>query len=56
MCKGEKSSLVWWSKNRPYETPYYVKGILKPAGSKQEPTDICKDKIIGTRKGIKFSH
>lgn len=43
--------LVRFSKNVPYEKPFYVKGINKLAGLEQAPKDICKDKTIGTRKG-----
>lgn len=52
MCAGEKSQLVWFSKSGSYEKPYCVKGAIQPAGSKQKPKGICKDRIIGTRKGI----
>ena len=40
------------SKNRIYENPCNIIGIAKLAGSEQKPKGICKDKIIGTRKGI----
>jgi hypothetical protein len=50
----EKSLLVWWNKNRCYETPYAIKGGIKLTGSEQKPKDVCTDKIIGTRKGIEF--
>ena len=43
----------WISKNLRYETPYCVTGTIKLTGSEQAPTDICKDRIIGTRKGVR---
>ena len=46
--------LVWWSKNPCYETPYYVKGIIKLTGTERGPTDICTDRFTGTRKGIEY--
>ena len=45
-------SLVWMSKVMRDENPYTVTGGIKPAGLKHEPKSICKDRIIGTRKGI----
>ena len=44
--------LVWISKICIYESPYNITGIIVSANPKQKPTDICKDMIIGTRKGI----
>ena len=44
--------LVWKSKNVFYENPYCVTGAIKLTGSEQTPKDKCKDRIIGTRKGI----
>lgn len=41
---------MWWSKNRRYETPYNVIGVVKYTGSKETSKDICKDRKIGTRK------
>ena len=41
------------SKNRIYESPCNIIGIAELAGSEQKPKGICKDRIIGTRKGIK---
>ena len=38
------------SKNLCYENPYIVKGDVKQTGSEGKPTDICKDRIIGTQK------
>jgi hypothetical protein len=43
---------VWLSKNVFYERPYDVKGVDKLAGSKRKPKAKCKDRVIGTRKGI----
>ena len=40
------------SKNVFYERPYDVKGVDKLAGSKRKPKAKCKDRVIGTRKGI----
>ena len=41
---------MWWSKNRIYEIPYNVMGIVKYTGSEETSKDICKDRKIGTRK------
>ncbi len=38
------------SKNRRYEIPYTVIGGIKHTGSERTPTDICIDRIVGTRK------
>ena len=46
--------LVWWSKNPCYETPYYVKVIIKLTGTERGPKDICTDRFTGTRKGIEY--
>ena len=54
MLVGEKSSLVWSSKNRNYEKPWCITGASKLTGSKQKPKGICIDRIIGTRKGIRL--
>lgn len=37
-----------------YETPYSVTGTIKLTGSKQKPTDICIDRIIGTREAAEL--
>jgi hypothetical protein len=44
---------VWFSKNLEHEKPQCVTGAFKLIGSKQTPKDICKDRIIGTWKGIR---
>ena len=46
-----KTVRVRISKNCCYESPYYVIGINKHAGSKGSPKDICTDRNIGTWKG-----
>ena len=38
------------SKNRIYENPYNIKGIIELTGSHQKPKDICKDSSKGTGK------
>ena len=43
-------SQLWMSKNRIYENPYNIKGIIELTGSHQKPKDICKDSDNGTRK------
>ena len=43
---------VGFGKNIGYEKPYTVIGGIKRTGLKDKPKDICKDRIIGTRKGI----
>ena len=45
---------MWWSKNLVYEKPYCVTGTIKLTGVKSAPKDICTDRVIGTRKGIRF--
>ena len=30
----------------------HIVGTIKPTDSKQKPKAMCKDKVIGTRKGI----
>lgn len=35
---------------------YSVTGAIQLAGSEQAPTDICKDRITGTRKGNGYSY
>ena len=42
------------SKNRRYERPYSVKGVIKLAGSKLKPNAKCTDRVIGTRKGAEL--
>ena len=42
------------SKNRRYERPYNVKGVIKLAGSKLKPNAKCTDRVIGTRKGAEL--
>lgn len=51
MFAGEKSSLLWLSKNGTHENPQCVTGAFKATGLKQAPKSICTDRIIGTRKG-----
>jgi len=46
--------IAWWSKNLLYETPYSVTGTFKLSGSEQKPTDICTDRIIGTREAAEL--
>ena len=38
------------SKSLFYERPYNVIGVIKLAGIKEAPKDICKAKVIGTWK------
>lgn len=52
MYGGVNSSSVWFSKNRMYERPCCVTGTSKLTGLKRRPKGICRDRIIGTRKGI----
>lgn len=43
------------SKNRRYEIPYTVTGGIKHTGLERTPTDICIDRIVGTRKAEKLT-
>lgn len=45
-------SFVRLSKISSYEKPYVVIGSIKQTGSEETPTDICKDKAIGTLKAL----
>lgn len=42
------------SKNKSYEKPYSVTGIIQLAGLKQAPKYKCTDRYIGTWKGIRL--
>lgn len=44
------------SKNRRYEIPYAVTGGIKHTGLERTPTDICIDRIVGTRKAEKLTN
>ena len=55
MCRSKKLRSVWSSKNTCYEKPCCVTGASKLTGLKQAPKGICTDRIIGTRKGSRYS-
>ena len=48
---GEKSPVLWSSRYFSYEKPLCVTGAYQIPGLEQAPKSICKDRIIGTRKG-----
>ena len=54
-CRNAISVKTWQvrqSKNPSYEMPHGVTGTVEPAGTEQKPKAECKDRIIGTRKGV----
>ena len=51
-----KAQAVRFSRNGCYETPWHVTGVSKLTGLKRRPKGICKDRIVGTRKGSELSH
>lgn len=61
MYVGVDASVLWFSKNFCYERPYSANDV-KSGGHCQRyqyhrlaAKDICKDRINGTRKVIRFS-
>ena len=51
MSFSQSGAYVGKSKNIRYEIPCGFTGAAKHTGLKAEPTDICKDRNIGTWKG-----
>ena len=56
MCSYPNGLYVGKSKNRRYEIPYADTGGIKHTVLERPPTDICIDRIVGTRKAEKLTN